>query len=135
LLSALALTAVVAACSSSSSADGAASGSCAVATGCGGNAANPTGFEVGGACTPCDGGVPSYQTDIVPILQTGCIPCHSPSGTAGFYEDTYPEVQGQFGSMLSQLSLCAMPPINGPQLSAEQRVTLSAWLTCGAPDN
>ncbi len=132
---ALALTALVAACSSSSSAqsDGG-GGSCKVATGCG-NAANPTGFEVGGVCTPCDGGAPSYQADIVPILETGCIPCHSPSGTAGWDEDTYPEVYAQFGSMLSFVNSCTMPPINGPQLSDEQRITLTAWLTCGAPDN
>ncbi len=82
-----------------------------------------------------DGGVPSYKTDIAPIIQATCIKCHGPTGTAGFYMTTYPEVFDQFGSILSQVTVCQMPPLNGPVMTDAQRVALTAWLRCGAPDN
>ena len=79
--------------------------------------------------------VPSYQNEIAPIIQVACAQCHGPDGSAGFDESTYADVHGQFGSMLSQVALCQMPPVNGPQLTDAQRVALTAWLKCGAPDN
>jgi hypothetical protein len=79
--------------------------------------------------------VPSYENEIAPILRNACIPCHSPSGSAGFDETTYAEVYGEYGSILSQVAVCAMPPLNGPPLTDAQRVALTAWLRCGAPDN
>jgi hypothetical protein len=83
----------------------------------------------------CPADVPSYKTDIVPILQNACTPCHSPDGSAGFSETTYALVYPQRASMLSQVALCAMPPLNGPVMSDAQRVELTAWLECNAPDN
>ena len=82
-----------------------------------------------------DAGAPSYQSEILPILREACIPCHSPSGTAGYDETSYAQVHSQFGAMLSQVAICAMPPLNGPQLSDAQRIALTAWLKCSAPDN
>jgi mono/diheme cytochrome c family protein len=82
-----------------------------------------------------DSGVPSYTTEIVPILQQACIGCHGPDGTAGYYETSYTDVSNQASPMLDQVSGCEMPPQNGPQLSAAQRIALTAWLRCGAPDN
>jgi uncharacterized membrane protein len=81
------------------------------------------------------GGAPSYKTEIQPILQAACIPCHSPGGTAGYDESSYSDVYNQFGAILSQVAICVMPPVNGPQLTDAQRVALTAWLKCGAPDN
>jgi uncharacterized membrane protein len=93
----------------------------------------------GSACVSApacpDGGPPSYKMEIVPILQQDCIPCHSPTGEAGFYMTTYAEVSGQAGSMLSQVNVCSMPPLNGPTMTDAQRIALTAWLRCGAPDN
>jgi hypothetical protein len=80
-------------------------------------------------------GAPSYATDIVPILQQACIGCHSAAGTAGYDETSYADVYAQRSPMLDQVSGCLMPPANGPQLSAAQRIALTAWLECGAPDN
>ena len=82
-----------------------------------------------------DAGVPSYQTEIAPILQQDCVPCHSPTGPAGFYMTTYAEVHGEFGAILSQVTVCQMPPLNGPVMTDDQRIALTAWLRCGAPDN
>jgi len=111
-------------------------GAGAVAIAC--SSSNET-VDAGSGCLSApdcpDGGVPSYKNDIVPILQQDCIPCHSPSGVAGFDETTYADVYGQYGSMLSQVAICAMPPLNGPQLSSAQRLVLTAWLKCEAPNN
>jgi hypothetical protein len=82
-----------------------------------------------------DAGAPSYKNEIVRILAQDCIPCHSPTGTAGYDESSYALVYGQYGSMLGQVSRCAMPPLNGPQMDDAQRVALTAWLRCGAPEN
>jgi hypothetical protein len=93
----------------------------------------------GSACVSApacpDGGPPSYKTEIASILQQDCIPCHSPTGVAGFYMTTYAEVHGEFGSMLSEMTVCQMPPLNGPIMTDAQRIALTAWLRCGAPDN
>jgi uncharacterized membrane protein len=99
----------------------------------------------GGLCavaTSCsDVSVPSYQAVIVPILQNACIGCHSPSGVAGKSETTYLDVYNQREPMLSQLAGCVMPPPSGPggapvtQLTTEERITLTSWLECGAPNN
>jgi hypothetical protein len=96
----------------------------------------------GGTTSPCVSAhscptnVPSYQTTIAPILQTTCIVgCHTPTGTAGFPENTYTEVYNQRGAILSQVAVCQMPPLNGPVMSDAERVALTGWLECGAPDN
>jgi len=83
----------------------------------------------------CPAQVPSYKTEILPILQQACITCHSPDGSAGRPENTYAEVYSQRGSILSQVAICQMPPLNGPVMSNAQRVALTAWLKCGAPNN
>ena len=96
----------------------------------------------GGSAASCvsapacaDAGAPSYRTVVLPILQQDCIPCHSPSGTAGYDESTYAQVATQAGAMLSQVATCGMPPLNGPQLDDAQRIALTAWLKCSAPNN
>lgn len=84
----------------------------------------------------CPADVPSYSMTIAPILQTTCIlSCHSPDGSAGFPENTYAEVSGQAGNMLEFVAECLMPPENGPVMSDQERIALTAWLRCGAPDN
>jgi len=133
VLSALALSIPLAGCSSSPSAASSAS-AIAVATACDAGAPG-AGFEVSGICSACDGGAPSYSKEIQAILQNECVPCHSPSGTAGFDETTYAEVYNQFGSMLSQVNYGEMPPANGPQMTNTERVALTSWLVCSAPDN
>jgi hypothetical protein len=110
----------------------------AVAIACGGSSNTPSdtgGSKCVSALSCPEGDVPSYQTEIAPILRLACVPCHSPSGRGGFNETTYAEVSSQAGSMLSQVAVCEMPPLNGPALSDAQRIALTAWLRCGAPDN
>ena len=92
--------------------------------------------------TSCpDAGAPSYDKTIAPILEHACVGCHSASGAAGYPETTYAEVAGQAEPMLSQVSGCVMPPLTGPggmavpELTPTERLALTAWLVCGAPDN
>jgi uncharacterized membrane protein len=107
------------ACGSSSSDAGDAGGaaSCPVAAGC------------------PDAGGPSYAKDILPILQQDCLGCHSPGGTAGYDESSYAKVFAQRSPMLDQVNTCLMPPVNGPVMTAAQRVAMTAWFECGALDN
>jgi len=83
----------------------------------------------------CPSMVPSYKTDIAPILATYCVTCHSPTGVAGYPEVTYADVSKQASSILDTVYQCTMPPIGSSQLTVQQRVTLMDWLVCNAPDN
>jgi uncharacterized membrane protein len=113
---------------------------------CGDSSSDDVG-DAGEACpvvVPChdDRGtpnyaVPSYKTEIRPILQVACVPCHSSNGIASnTLETTYADVSNQVESMLDQAgTTCMMPPPNGPQISTAQRVVLDEWLSCGGPNN
>jgi len=83
--------------------------------------------------------VPGYTTEIRPILNVVCVPCHNNDGGIGRYsETTYMAVSDQKESMLEFLGPamdCNMPAPTGPQLSAPQRIALEEWLSCGAPNN
>jgi mono/diheme cytochrome c family protein len=82
-----------------------------------------------------DAGAPSYASEVLPIFQQACIPCHSPSGTAGYDESSYADIFGQRSPILDQVNGCEMPPVNGPVMTSAQRVAMTAWLECGAPNN
>ena len=99
---------------------------------------------LGDACVP----VPSYETDIVPILHARCTPCHFDGGIedfdGGFELSTYTSVDNADIFIQSLVDDCRMPPVDGipklgvkpaPPLSATQRATLLNWLVCGAPNN
>jgi hypothetical protein len=88
-----------------------------------------------GADGSCPVALPSYQVDVAPILQRDCIPCHGPSGAAGYDETSYSQVYDQRGAILSQVSACLMPSVGSPQLTIPERLALLDWLVCGAPDN
>jgi hypothetical protein len=108
----------------------------ALVLGCGSGTASP---EAPDAAPPaplsCDAGVPSYATEIQPIIREACLPCHSPGGPAGFDESTYQDVSSQAANMLTMVVQGGMPPVNGPQLTSAQRTALVDWLECGAPNN
>ena len=76
----------------------------AMAIACSSGNANDTGVDGGSSCVTApscpDAGAPSYATEIAPILQEACVPCHGPGGSAGFYENSYAAVQAQYGNML-----------------------------------
>jgi hypothetical protein len=86
--------------------------------------------------TSCPSSVPSYKTDVAPILHSSCtLYCHSPTGIAGHSETTYADVYAQRSSINDQVNGCSMPPSNAAPLTTAQRSTLLAWLACDAPNN
>jgi len=80
-------------------------------------------------------GAPSYESVVVPILQSSCIPCHGTNDQGGFDSSSYTQVFNERSAILDQVSGCMMPPLNGGQLTATQRIALTGWLECGAPNN
>lgn len=105
----------------------------------GGGAGGATGGE--GGCPndlpdACPSSDPSYSTDVVPILESRCLDCHSPGGPAettplGGYDSVY----SIRTTVLTRVYGCKMPPADATPLTPEERATLLAWLVCGAKDN
>jgi hypothetical protein len=98
--------------------------------------------------TDCVKPVPSYKTDVTPILRDNCAPCHYPGGIESYNPalvfDSYVNVDNADTAMQGQLYACEMPPVMGipklgvqpaPPLPEKDRETLLDWLRCGAPDN
>ncbi len=79
---------------------------------------------------------PSYQTDVVPLLNSSCVGCHNSTTTNGYVLDTHEDVARAQSDVAYSLSTCKMPPENcGITLSPENRRTFLTWLSCGAPPN
>jgi mono/diheme cytochrome c family protein len=114
----LVLSALAAACSSSSSpADDA--GSC------------PNDLP-----TSCPSPPPSYKDEVSNTMDLHCTTCHGPGGTAAEKPLlTYDDLFRQRSAVLNQTYGCAMPPAGERPLTPVQRANLLAWLVCGAPNN
>jgi hypothetical protein len=88
--------------------------------------------------TACPATVPSYMTDVAPIIQRRCVLCHSSTGVESIrpYE-TYAEVKKFQIDILTQLHACPprMPPVGAVQLSLDELNTILGWLYCDAPNN
>jgi cytochrome c peroxidase len=84
----------------------------------------------------CPMTVPSYASDVAPILKANCTVCHQAGGEAKELPlDDYASLQMLATQVLDQVAGCAMPPATLTQLSDADRATLLAWLVCGAPNN
>jgi hypothetical protein len=82
--------------------------------------------------------VPSYGSDVVPIIQQKCATpaCHSPTGVEPNRPyQTYDDVKKIQIDILLQVRDCKMPLAGAPPLSDEERATLLGWLYCDAPNN
>jgi hypothetical protein len=107
----------------------------AAAGGCYGSGAEPD------ACprdlpAACPAQVPSYATDVAPVIETHCVTCHGPNGPASMLDfRTYDKVFAKRTSILSQVYSCRMPPHGSPAPTPQERATLLDWLVCNAPDN
>lgn len=91
------------------------------------------------ACTPS--AMPSYATEIVPILQLKCNNCHSGSFASGnILLDSYAEVKkyADNGKLLGTITWApgySPMPKNGNKLPGCQVATIQAWIVAGAPNN
>jgi hypothetical protein len=86
----------------------------------------------------CPDSQPSYAGEVSAIIQTYCVGCHGPGGQEanrpfGTWSDI--DSHAYAGPMQRQLLACQMPPADAPQPSDQDKETLIAWLTCGAPNN
>ena len=94
------------------------------------------------ACVPptsevCPSTVPSFSTEIAPILNSRCNNCHAPDIDGGPWPlDTRQNVKDWAPLLIKDLKECSMPPPgSGVAFPVEERDKLWAWLICGAPDN
>ncbi len=79
-------------------------------------------------------GVPSYASEVAPILVQQCVGCHSPQGNESNTPlGTYADVARYRGPVLDQIDACLMPITT--MLTPADRHTLLTWLVCGAPNN
>jgi hypothetical protein len=115
-----------------------------------------TGFLAGGAATVkesrpvgCDiklssqGPVPSYSTEIAPLLQNKCVACHSPGNIAPWSMTNHSVVAFYADSIRDNVMRGDMPPwhadpayggfTNDKSLSPSQISRLVQWLDAGAP--
>jgi hypothetical protein len=98
------------------------------------------GSSPGPACptfpSTCTSPAPSYATDVAPIIQARCAPCHSPTGieSAKPYQ-TWADVKRFQIDILIQVRACRMPPAGAEPLSMAEQATLLAWLVCDGPNN
>jgi hypothetical protein len=101
-----------------------------------------SGGDPGASCpappASCPSPEPSWSTDVQPIVNRSCAPCHFPGGryASKFNFSTYAGVSGPRGSVLDALSKCLMPlPGGNVPLAPADREKMLAWLVCGAPQN
>lgn len=85
----------------------------------------------------------SYENDIVPILESKCVTCHTDGGVAPFAMSSYRKVKGWADMMRETVRTKRMPPwhadretgpyLNDRSLTVKQEAQLLAWLEQGAP--
>jgi hypothetical protein len=84
----------------------------------------------------CPSPVPSYATEVAPIIEQRCAACHSPTGVEPNRPyQTYADVKSFQIDILVQVRDCMMPLPGSPPLSDEERTTLLGWLYCDGPNN
>lgn len=86
---------------------------------------------------------PDYARDVAPILARHCVPCHSQGNVAPFAFTDHARVRRHSATVTEVLLEDRMPPwhadpahgsfTNDRSLSPEQKATLFAWATAGAP--
>jgi hypothetical protein len=82
---------------------------------------------------------PSYSTEIAPLVQRTCLPCHSSGGVAADRDlSNYRNLVRLETTNLVQVNGCIMPPPDAgadAALSLDERVELLQWFVCGSPNN
>lgn len=106
---------------------------CLLASGCSSSSTR----ECATLPSECSGVVPSYTSDVSPIIAARCAICHKqddPSGAWPF--ETHDDISDWRSSILAELRSCSMPPPDsGKALPESERALLVNWLICGAPEN
>jgi uncharacterized membrane protein len=108
------------------------------AAGCGGSpddSAQPSCPNVGELSCPST--PPSFKSDVQPIIQDRCYPCHGPGGVevASVNLTTYASTFALRSDIASQVQSCRMPEVDASALTADQITTILEWIECSAPNN
>jgi hypothetical protein len=122
----LAATVWAAACSSGSSSSGSSDD---------GYATCPT-----DAPMTCPATVPSWSTDVQPIIDKTCAlggQCHGVGGAeeSQYNYTSYAGVKENYVTMWTELEGCKMPPSDAVAPTDAEWLTMITWFVCGAPDN
>jgi hypothetical protein len=125
-----------------------------VLVGCGGSPARETGdaevasessdAEVASAirasCTAttapsCPASTPDY-TDVAPIFEKSCVPCHpGPPAAMQWPLTSYGDIAPWAGVIEDEVCENAMPPVDGGiAIDPSDRLTILDWVQCGAPE-
>ena len=89
---------------------------------------------------------PSYQNDIVPILQERCIACHQEGGLAPWAMSSHQMIQGWAPMIRETVMTKRMPPgqidnfnldnfVDVHHITPQEQATLIHWIDAGAPMN
>ncbi len=83
----------------------------------------------------CPSPPPSFKSDVQPIIESRCYPCHGPGGVevgtinlTSYHGVVSNDVVGIVGQ-------CMMPPPDAGQPTLEERKTLFEWIACSQPNN
>jgi hypothetical protein len=84
-----------------------------------------------------DSGAPSYENDVVPILNARCNGCHGNGGQEAVDRNltTLLKVQKLGPTVASLISSCQMPPPPLAPLTPKEQATVLEWFACGCPNN
>lgn len=87
----------------------------------------------------CQQPVPSYTTDVVPILDKRCnSTCHAP-GVGPWPLTNYQDVLDWADIIGGYIEQCGMPPPDAGagdgNMTDQERALVLNWLACGAPNN
>ena len=91
-----------------------------------------------GGYPTCPSPPPSWQTQVRPIVDVWCAPCHFNGGSGtgkGFDFSTLEGFRHGLDIELTDLQGCTMPPADAAALSLADREMLLEWLVCSGPDN
>lgn len=89
----------------------------------------------------CDTTNISYAADILPVLQSNCISCHSTTLTQGNINlETYPSLSaaiasGKFSGAVNHQSGFSPMPKGGGKLSQCNLEKINHWISIGYPNN
>jgi len=117
---------------------------CCLLIACSEDRGDGRGFAGGevGVIPPCptrqlecpEAGAPSYEKDVLPILESRCIGCHSDGGVApaNRWFTSEASVCALQTTIRKRLSDCSMPPPPLPRVTDEEFATISCWARAAA---
>ncbi|MDO9511318.1 MAG: hypothetical protein Q7J34_06145 [Bacteroidales bacterium] len=89
----------------------------------------------------CDTKNVTYTTDVIPVIQSNCISCHSASNPSGSIRlDDYQNLvlsinSGRFQGAINHQSGFSAMPQGGGKISSCSLAKINQWITDGFPNN